>query len=263
VAPDRAPGDELAALAHGLRSEVRRRAWSGRREVRPSTPVEPARPALAPAHTAEDVRAQARACHDLASLKTAVSRCEACALSKTRTQTVFMDGEGTRRLLFVGEAPGADEDRTGVPFVGKAGQLLTDIITKGMGLERREVHIANVVKCRPPENRDPTAEEKATCTPWLDRQIELTDPAVIVPLGKHAANYLLGLPPQTSMNSVRGRVHVRGMRTLIPTFHPAYLLRSPGEKKECWKDIQVAMGVIGLPRPARDESPGNRSDSHG
>jgi DNA polymerase len=208
-----------------------------------------------PAVTAGDVRAQAAACSDLASLKDAVSRCEACELARTRTQTVFMDGAGTRGVMFVGEAPGADEDRTGVPFVGRAGQLLTDIITKGMGIAREEVRIANVLKCRPPGNREPSAAEKTTCTPWLERQIELADPGVIVPLGKHAANFLLGLPPETPMGRTRGQIHVRNGRTLIPTFHPAYLLRSPGEKKECWKDIQVAMGVLGIEAPTGKPPP--------
>jgi len=160
-----------------------------------------------------------------------------------------MDGRGTSGLLFVGEAPGAEEDRIGLPFVGRAGQLLTDIITKGMGLAREEVLIANVLKCRPPGNRDPTVPEKETCTPWLERQIELTNPRAIVPLGKHATNFLLGLEPETPMGRTRGRVHVRAGLPLVPTFHPAYLLRNPGDKKECWKDIQVAMGVLGIDPP--------------
>ncbi len=248
--------DELLALARGLRAEVRRRAWLGRPDAPRRAPAPshvPAPVPATPARSAADVRTQAAACTDLASLARSVSRCEACELARTRTQTVFMDGRGTRGLMFVGEAPGAEEDRLGLPFVGRAGQLLTDIITKGMGLARDEVHIANVLKCRPPGNRDPSAAEKATCTPWLERQIELAAPGVIVPLGKHAANFLLGLPPETSMGSTRGRVHSRGSRTLIPTYHPAYLLRNPGDKKECWKDIQVAMGVLGIepPPPSR------------
>jgi uracil-DNA glycosylase family 4 len=193
-----------------------------------------------------------------------VSRCEACELARTRTQTVFMDGVRTgpckSGLLFVGEAPGADEDAQGVPFVGRAGQLLTEIITKGIGIPREEVQIANVLKCRPPGNRDPTSVEKEACTPWLERQLELTSPRAIVPLGKHAANYLLGLPPETPMGQTRGRTHVRKGRTLIPTYHPAYLLRTPGEKKACWQDIQVAMNVLGIARPPpRDPSQGPSS----
>ena len=285
MGPDR---EELLSLARSLRAETRRRAWNGRRQIaarkQPAAApprAEPARAGAAPAERARaepsraeparagpapagpartpaDVRGQAAACGDLASLAAAVARCEACVLARTRTQTVFQDGTmaGASRsgLTFVGEAPGADEDRQGVPFVGRAGGLLTDIITKGMGLARSDVHIANVIKCRPPENRDPTVQEKATCTPWLERQLELTSPRVIVPLGKHAANTLLDLPPETPMGRTRGKVHVRAGRTIVPTYHPAYLLRSPGEKKACWSDIQVAMGVLGLEPPAPREA---------
>lgn len=239
--------EELLSLSRGLRAHAARRAWSGRKSPPPRRTDEPAR-------TSEDVRTQAAACKNLQQLAEAVSRCEACELARTRTQTVFMDGVRTgpsnSGLLFVGEAPGADEDAQGVPFVGKAGQLLTEIITKGIGIPREDVQIANVLKCRPPGNRDPTSVEKEACTPWLERQIELTSPRVIVPLGKHATNYLLGLPPETQMGSTRGRLHVRKGRTLIPTYHPAYLLRSPGEKKACWQDIQVAMNVLKIERPA-------------
>jgi DNA polymerase len=246
--------EELRDLARGLRSGIQRDAWRGRKAHAKK------KAASRPARSVEDVRDQAAACADLASLAAAVSRCEACALAKTRTQTVFMDGRGTSGLLFVGEAPGADEDRIGLPFVGRAGQLLTDIITKGMGLPREDVHIANVLKCRPPGNRDPTAEEKEACTPWLERQIELTGPKVVVPLGKHAANFLLGLAPETPMGSSRGKVHVRAGRTLVPTYHPAYLLRNPGDKKECWKDIQVAMGVLGIEAPKAKASTGGSAE---
>ena len=247
--------EELISLSKGLRSQAARRAWNGWRKSRLPPPTEPAR-------TREDVEAQAAACADLESLAAAVSRCEACELSRTRTQTVFMDGArgGACKsgILFVGEAPGADEDQKGVPFVGRAGQLLTEIVTKGIGIPREDVQIANVLKCRPPGNRDPTAAEKEVCTPWLERQIELTSPRVIVPLGKHAANYLLDLPPETPMGQTRGRTHVRRGRTLIPTYHPAYLLRSPGEKKACWQDIQVVMSVLGIekrPPPAGAPAP--------
>jgi DNA polymerase len=248
--------DELSSLAGSLAAHARRRrALGNRRSVAPARAARGEARSNAPARTAEDVRQQAAACATLGELRDAVSRCEACGLCKTRTQTVFMDGEGSSGVLFVGEAPGADEDRTGVPFVGRAGQLLTDIITKGMGLSRSEVRIANVLKCRPPDNREPTGPEKETCTPWLDRQIELTQPKVIVPLGRHAAMHILKLV--ASMGTMRGRVHERGGRKVIPTFHPAYLLRSPGEKKECWKDIQLVMKEIGLARPSRssDASP--------
>jgi DNA polymerase len=216
-------------------------------------------PALADAAAkAEQNRELARACTDLASLRAAVASCTACELCKTRTQTVFSDGDAKARVLFIGEGPGENEDLQGVPFVGRAGQLLTDIIEKGMRLPRSQVYIANVVKCRPPGNRDPSDAEKLMCTPWLDRQVELVDPAVIVALGRHAANHVLGLegPRALSMGALRGQIHEHRGRKVVATFHPAYLLRSPGEKKECWKDIQLAMSVLGIDpkRPSSERS---------
>jgi DNA polymerase len=151
--------------------------------------------------------------------------------------------------MFVGEAPGQTEDERGVPFVGAAGQLLTDIVQKGMGLSRSEVYIANVLKCRPPGNRAPEPEEKELCTPFLDRQIELVDPEVIVTLGVHAAQHLLRSP--LSIGRLRGRVHAWNGRKVVPTYHPAYLLRTPSAKKECWQDIQLAMRELGIAPPAR------------
>jgi DNA polymerase len=203
-----------------------------------------------PAQSAADVAAQASAARTLEELQRGVAQCRACNLCTTRTNTVFLDGQGSSGVMFIGEAPGAEEDRTGVPFVGRAGQLLTDIITKGMGLARKDVWIANVLKCRPPENRDPTPVEKATCTPWLDRQVELLKPRILVPLGRHAAMHVLKV--QAAMNALRGRVHLVGGRPVVPTFHPAYLLRNPPEKKECWKDIQLAMKTAGLTIPNRE-----------
>lgn len=199
------------------------------------------------AQSARDVKTQAARARSLDTLRACVAACEACSLHKTRTQTVFMDGSADRGVMFVGEAPGADEDRTGVPFVGRSGQLLTDIITKGMGIPRAEVAIVNVLKCRPPDNREPTAAEKETCTPWLDRQIELIDPKVIIPLGRHAAMHVLRL--EAPMGEMRQKVHDVDGRKVVPTFHPSYLLRSPGQKKECWKDIQLAMGILGMAPP--------------
>lgn len=217
----------------------------GATRVVADSPAETSRPA--PGASAPLPAEQAPACADLATLRDAVAGCRACGLCEGRTQTVFADGDGPARVMFIGEAPGFYEDRQGVPFVGKAGQLLTDIVQKGMGLERSRVYIANVLKCRPPENRDPSPEEKRLCTPWLDRQIELVDPEVLIPLGRHAANHVLG--QDSPMGRLRGRVHDLGGRKVIPTYHPAYLLRNPAAKKECWADIQLAMAALGLARP--------------
>ncbi len=213
-----------------------------------------ARPAAAPAGPSEWAekiagnRAVAAACDSLGALREAVARCTACELCQTRRQTVFSDGDGSAGVLFVGEAPGANEDEQGLPFVGAAGQLLSDIIHKGMKLERPRTAIANVLKCRPPGNREPTDQEKALCTPWLDRQIELLAPRVVVALGRHAANHLLGYAgaARRPLGSLRGQVHERRGRKIVVTYHPANLLREPENKKECWKDIQLAMRELGL-----------------
>lgn len=199
---------------------------------------------------AEELRQLAASAPDLDALAALVAKCEACDLCKTRSQTVFADGSGSSGILFVGEAPGADEDAQGLPFVGKAGQFLTRIIQKGMGIERSEVYIANILKCRPPENRDPHADEKALCTAWLDRQIELLDPRVIVPLGRHAAAHLTG--KDLPMGRLRGQVHRVGGRSIVPTYHPSYLIRQEGTpgfvrtKKLVWEDIQLAMREANL-----------------
>jgi len=211
-----------------------------------STPV-PASPAV------EEHRRRAAACAGLGELRALVQACQACGLERTRTQTVFADGREGARVMFVGEAPGEQEDLSGVPFVGAAGQLLSDIIQKGMGLSRSEVYIANILKCRPPENRDPAPEEKALCTPYLDRQIELLDPELVIALGTHAAQHLL--QSELTIGRLRGRVHAFGRRRLVATYHPAYLLRTPSAKKDCWQDIQLAMRELGLAPPARPTPP--------
>ncbi len=204
-------------------------------------------PAVAPdADHPESLAPQASGAATLAELEACVADCTACALASTRTQTVFGAGTGARRVLFVGEAPGEEEDLQGLPFVGAAGDLLNDIITKGMGIAREDVYIANVVKCRPPGSRDPLPEEQALCSAWLDRQIELLDPLVIIPLGRHAAGQVLGV--DAPLGRLRGKVHDHRGRKVVPTFHPAYLLRSPQEKRRTWEDIQLAMGAAGLPR---------------
>jgi uracil-DNA glycosylase len=177
-----------------------------------------------------------------------IGDCARCALHKGRNKLVFADGSPYARLMFVGEGPGADEDAQGLPFVGRAGQLLNNMIG-AMGLKREEVYIANVVKCRPPGNRTPEPEEANTCMPFLWRQIEVVKPEVLVALGATAATYLLG--QRQPLAGLRGRVHsVRGAR-LIVTYHPAYLLRDPRQKKEAWADLQIAMRELGLKAPSR------------
>ena len=175
-------------------------------------------------------------------LRGVVAGCRKCGLCETRTQTVFSDGLPTAELVFVGEAPGADEDRQGVPFVGRAGQLLTDIIVKGMRLRREDVYICNVLKCRPPNNRDPLPSEKEQCEPYLVRQLELLKPKVICALGKHAANTLLRKDEATGR--LRGKWHQYHGIPLRVTYHPAYLLRNPADKKLVWEDIQHVMRAL-------------------
>ena len=175
-------------------------------------------------------------------LRRMVAGCRKCSLCETRTQTVFSDGSSTAKLVFVGEAPGADEDRQGVPFVGKAGQLLTDIIVKGMKIRREDVYICNVLKCRPPNNRDPLPSEKEQCEPYLVRQLELLRPTVICALGRHAANTLLRRDESTGR--LRGKWHQYHGIPLRVTYHPAYLLRNPADKKLVWEDIQHVMRAL-------------------
>jgi len=185
--------------------------------------------------------AQART---LSELRAAIGDCRRCKLAPHRTQVVFGVGNERARLVFVGEAPGHDEDVRGEPFVGRAGQLLTEIITKGMRLRREDVYIANVIKCRPPGNRNPEPDEVATCEPFLLRQLEIIAPEVIVALGKFAVQTLLRT--KTPITQLRGRWHdYHGIR-LMPTFHPAYLLRNPGDKRLVWEDIRKVMGVLGI-----------------
>ncbi len=174
------------------------------------------------------------------------TRCKLHALG--RRQIVFGAGNADADLMFVGEAPGADEDAQGVPFVGRAGQLLTKMI-EAMGFTREAVYIANVIKCRPPDNRNPEPDEVATCEPFLFRQIASIQPQVIVALGAFAAKTLLR--SQEPISRLRGRVYDYHGARLIPTFHPSFLLRSPGQKKYAWEDLKQALAIMGrdVPRP--------------
>ena len=170
-------------------------------------------------------------------LREEVAACQACGLAAQRTQTVFGVGPHNARLLLVGEAPGAEEDRYGEPFVGRAGQLLTAML-KAIGLQREQVFIANVLKCRPPGNRNPSSEEARTCRPFLDRQIALLQPHLMVALGKIAAQQLTG--EDLSIARMRGQRYTVGaaQTPLLVTYHPAYLLRQPAEKAKAWQDLQ-------------------------
>lgn len=194
---------------------------------------------------ADGAPAEAPTAGDLGGLRAELGECTRCRLSGRRTQIVFGSGNPQARLVFVGEGPGRDEDRKGLPFVGRAGELLTDIIQKGMKIDRSEVYICNVVKCRPPDNRNPEPEEVLACSPFLIRQIEIVKPEVIVALGKFAAQTLL--ETQTPITRLRGHWHEYRGIPLMPTFHPAHLLRNPGYKRQVWEDIKQVMQRLGLP----------------
>ena len=195
-----------------------------------------------PASEPRAVGAPAEEGLSLAALADVVRNCEKCDLCKTRTQTVFGVGNEQADLVFVGEAPGADEDAQGEPFVGRAGQLLTDIIVKGMKMRREDVYICNVLKCRPPNNRNPNPEEMAKCEPYLIQQLAQIRPKVICALGGVAAKCLL--QTEDSVGRMRGRWHNYQGIPLRVTYHPAYLLRTPSDKGKTWEDIQEVMKVL-------------------
>jgi DNA polymerase len=184
----------------------------------------------------------------LAALAETVSQCTRCGLCKQRTQTVFARGTGSSGVCFVGEGPGADEDAQGLPFVGKAGQLLDRMIL-AMGFDRDEVYVCNVVKCRPPDNRKPEIDEMAACLPYLQEQLELIRPQVIVALGATAVQGLLGTTE--GITRLRGKWKRFGEIDVMPTFHPAYLLRTPAAKREVWEDLQEVMRRVGQSAPRR------------
>jgi uracil-DNA glycosylase family 4 len=182
----------------------------------------------------------------LEAVRTELGECTRCKLHKTRTNIVFGVGSPEARLMFVGEAPGEDEDLQGYPFVGKAGQLLTKMI-EAMGLRREDVYICNTVKCRPPNNRNPEPDELLACEPFLKGQLGAVKPEVIVTLGKFAAQALLR--EQTPITRLRGQWREYEGIPVMPTFHPAYLLRSPAEKGKVWEDLKQVMQRLRLPIP--------------
>jgi DNA polymerase len=208
-------------------------------------PVDVALPSIGAPASAMSPRREPASDASLEDLRADIGDCQRCKLAPCRTNLVFGVGNPKARIAFVGEAPGGDEDRKGEPFVGRAGQLLTEIITKGMRLRREDVYICNVIKCRPPGNRNPEPDEVAACEPFLVRQLAIIGPEVIVALGKFAAQTLLR--SKTPITQLRGRWFDYHGIMLMPTFHPAYLLRNPGDKRLVWEDIQKAMRVLGLP----------------
>jgi DNA polymerase len=215
-------------------------------------PIPSPAPKPVPAAPQQEVIAQAgdlflsssiRTVQTLEELRAEIGECQRCKLCRERTHIVFGVGNPRAELVFVGEAPGRDEDLKAEPFVGRAGQLLTEIITKGMKMRREDVYIANVVKCRPPENRNPEPDEIAACEPFLIKQLELIRPRIIVALGTFAAQTLL--KSKTPISRLRGIWHSYQGIKVMPTLHPAYLLRNPHDKRLVWQDIQAVLRELG------------------
>jgi uracil-DNA glycosylase len=234
----------------GIHDFYRRESVAGESEPSPEpmTPrtVVPAQEVFSAPHAYSSMSDPAQA---LRLIREDLGDCTRCPLHKQgRKQIVFGVGNPNAQLMFVGEAPGADEDMQGEPFVGRAGQLLNNMI-KAMGLRREDVYIANIIKCRPPGNRTPEREECETCSPFLMRQIDAIKPKVIVALGAVAAKTLLAI--NAPMSEFRGRwFDFRGTKLAV-TYHPAFLLRDPRQKKETWKDLQMVMKELGLPTPEK------------
>jgi uracil-DNA glycosylase len=199
-----------------------------------------AAPARAPVAPAPATPSEGPASLD--AVKEWIGDCRRCKLASGRKTIVFGQGNPQARLVFVGEAPGADEDEQGLAFVGRAGQLLTDIIEKGLKMPRADVWIGNVLKCRPPQNRNPEPDEILACQPFLERQIAIIRPRVIVGLGKFAAQWLF--KSMEPISRLRGRIGDFDGIKVVPTFHPAYLLRNPGAKKDVWEDMKVVRRLL-------------------
>lgn len=199
-------------------------------------------PVLSPANI-DYLNTRATRGPSLEDLRKQIGDCKRCKLGSGRTHLVFGEGSPRARLVFVGEGPGREEDEVGLPFVGEAGRLLTKII-QAMGLSREEVYICNVVKCRPPRNRDPEEDEVETCLPFLKEQLKLIRPEVICALGRVAAQALLGR--EFKITSERGHWYSFMDISLMPTYHPAYLLRNPSAKRQVWEDVQKIMKHMGL-----------------
>ena len=218
--------------------------------TKPAAPAKPAKPAVAATGTEDrgkklslietepEAEDYAERMSKLAALAEEASVCEKCELCQTRKQVVFSRGRARNRVMFIGEAPGANEDAQGKPFVGRAGQLL-DQILDATGFQRDEIYVANILKCRPPNNRDPKPDEIVSCTPYLEQQIELVQPKILCALGKFAAQFLTG-QAGAPMGKLRGRIHQYQDRIpVLPTYHPAALLRNPQWKRVVWEDMQM------------------------
>lgn len=208
------------------------------------------KPAAAP--TPAPLGSGAKSLAAIAQCLTEGGGCQGCKLAKTRTKIVVGEGNPTAKLVFVGEGPGEQEDLSGRPFVGRAGQLLEKMI-QALGLQREDVFICNVVKCRPPENRNPEPDEIAACSGYLHQQLDSLKPEVIVALGKFASQTLL--QTEERISSLRGRFHPYRGTMLMPTFHPAYLLRNPGSKREAWSDLLQVAKKLGIQPPQRPPTP--------
>jgi uracil-DNA glycosylase len=222
---------ELLAIVQGIRSRDIANWSKGKTKL----PEPRAQQADAPTSERFAVDPALSACQDLPSLHNTIKDCVKCALGKTRKNFVFGEGNPKAKLMFIGEAPGADEDRLGRPFVGRAGQLLTKII-EAMGLAREDVYIANLLKCRPPNNRPPAPDEIEKCWPHVTAQIRLIGPKVICTLGSPATKAVLAA--DLPIGALRGKFHEIDGIPVMPTYHPAYLLRSPGEKSKVWEDMK-------------------------
>jgi len=253
AATDDSAQDSVQALAHDVAERI---GWERETGVAgyppsagPRAPEKPSPPKRT--FTLQPERAQASSERldpgpALLELRTEIGDCTRCPLSEGRTKLVFGEGSPHARLVFVGEGPGRDEDLSGRPFVGAAGQLLDRIIS-AIGLEREDVYICNIVKCRPPGNRDPEPEETAVCGRFVRRQLEIIRPEVVVALGKPSAQFLLGTDQPISR--LRGRFHEQGGLLIMPTYHPAYLLRNQGAKRPVWEDMKQVRDRLGLESP--------------
>jgi uracil-DNA glycosylase family 4 len=208
----------------------------------PAVATAVAKPPARPVTTSEGVELR-----DLEAVRAWIGDCQRCKLAGGRKTIVFGQGSPQAQLMFVGEAPGADEDEQGLAFVGRAGQLLTDIIEKGLKIPRQDVFIANVLKCRPPQNRNPEPDEILSCQPFLEKQIALIRPKVLVGLGKFSAQWLF--KSMEPISRLRGRIGDYDGIKVVPTFHPAYLLRNPGAKKDVWEDMKVVRRLLAEDEP--------------